>query len=320
MQLGFLIGLGGGLGVRAAVLFGGARLAAAEHPAPAADAAAHPAGRARLGLAAGRGRRRCRRAGDGGRRQRSVRGRLLPGARRCRWRCIAYLAYLSRPGPAGPQRARVVSGRPAVGGHVALRRRAAGADAAADRRQLRGPARAAWPSSSAACRRAPPSSACRPLTDAQIEALAEFVVAVLPAALGGLLGRHLRPQSLSRRAHRARLRPARARLAGPAGARLSAGLSRCSSPWRSRPRSRPARSAWPGTSFSGALLFAYLIAGPRAHALHRPRPRALDPVVRLRRPSSCSAPTPRLALIVARPARAGPQAQAPLRRLPAPST
>ena len=36
-----------------------------------------------------------------------------------------------------------------------------------------------------------------------------------------------------------------------------------------------------GASFSGALLVAYLIAGSRAHALHRPRPRALDALARL---------------------------------------
>ena len=157
----------------------------------------------------------------------------------------SHLAYLSRPDPAGPQHARVVSGRPAAGGHVALRRRAAGAGAAADRRQLRGPARAHGPSSSAACRRAHPSSACKPLSDAQIEALAEFVVTVLPGALAAYWVGHLRAQSLSGRPHRARLRPARARLAGPAGARLSAGLPAARRPGARRLVRAGRRSASP---------------------------------------------------------------------------
>ena len=80
--------------------------------------------------------------------ERPVRGRLFPGARRAGGAGLAYLAYLSRPDPQRLRRARVVSGGPAAGGHVALWRRAAGADAAADRRQLRRPARAAGASSS----------------------------------------------------------------------------------------------------------------------------------------------------------------------------
>ena len=39
---------------------------------------------------------------------------------------IAYLAYLSRPDPQDPSQARMVPGRPAPRGHIALRRRAAG--------------------------------------------------------------------------------------------------------------------------------------------------------------------------------------------------
>ena len=53
---------------------------------------------------------------------------------------LPYLAYLSRPQPARPRHARVVSGGPPGRGALALWRRAAGARAAPDRRQLRGPA------------------------------------------------------------------------------------------------------------------------------------------------------------------------------------
>ena len=106
-----------------------------------------------------------------------------------------------------------------------------------------------------------PELGLRPLSDQQIEALAEFVVAALPGALAAYWIGHLHAQPLSRRPHRARLRPARARLAGPAGDDLPAGISRCSPCSRSRLPSRPERSGVAGTSFTGALLFAYLIAG-----------------------------------------------------------
>ena len=62
---------------------------------------------------------------------------------------------------------------------------------------------------------------------------------------GGLLDGHLHAQPLSRRPHRARLRPARARLAGPAGDEPIRRASRCSPRLRLPPPSPRARSAWP---------------------------------------------------------------------------
>ena len=226
----------------------------------AADAAADPAGRPRLGLAAGRRWRRCRRPGDGGRRQRCRSRSAISWPRACRRRSSAYLAYLSRPDPAGPEPARVVSGRSAARCHVALRRRAAGAGAAADRRQLRGPARADERVLPAPVARARPSSACKPLSEAQVEALAEFFVAVLPA--------RWRPTGSSSSPSTS-ISPA-ASPAPPGGSGATGRTCRRS----------PIRAGFPllvalalaasfapgvlgvaGTSFSGALLFAYLIAG-----------------------------------------------------------
>ena len=135
-------------------------------------------------------------------------------------------------------------------------------------------------------------------------------------APGGLLGRHLRAQSLSRRAHRAGLRPPRARLAGPAGARLSAGLPAARWRWRWLASLRAGRARRRRHQLHRRAAVRLPARRPRPHALHRPRPRALDAVARLRRPCSVLHPTPRSALIARRPARAGPQAQAPLRRHP----
>ena len=53
---------------------------------------------------------------------------------------IAYLAYLSRPTRTTPTRASGIRPAACVAGALALRRRAAGARAAPDRRQLRGAA------------------------------------------------------------------------------------------------------------------------------------------------------------------------------------
>ena len=218
----------------------------------------------------------------------------------------------------------MVSGRTAGGGAVALRRHAAGADAAADRRQLRDPARADGRVP------APPVRARQPrarhaAADRRAGRRAGRAVRLHPAGRGGgLLARHLRAQSLSRRAHRARLRTARPRLAGPAVARLSAGLSAAAGRWRWPPPSRRACSASPASGCRGALLLAYLLRRPRPDALHRPRPRAAGssgssmPAVLFIEPYTA------VAADAGRAARARPQAEATLRRSslhrPEPST
>ena len=244
MPIGFLIGLGAGLGLRAAVLFGGARLAAARHAAAAADAAALAAGRARLGLAAGGGRRRRRRAG----RWRS--SPALPFA-------VGYFLALGLP--VGADRLSRLSEPPAPARPDAREWYPAGRLLAAmslyggalpvlvlpliggSYEVLRAPMGEFFRRLSHARARARPAAAQRP-ADRGARRVRRRRAA---GRAGGLLARHLRAQSLSGRPHRARLGPARARLAGPAGAGLSAGLSRCSPRWRSPPPSRRASSASP---------------------------------------------------------------------------
>jgi hypothetical protein len=136
MPVGFLIGLGGGL-ASALLFYSAARgspflgtMLFAAHAAPLASC------RARMGLAAGGGRRPCRHARHGGRGQRAVRGRLFPRAGAARG--ADPLSCVSEPAAAPrPRQARVVSRGPAACGRVALWRRAARTRPAVDRRQLR---------------------------------------------------------------------------------------------------------------------------------------------------------------------------------------
>ena len=109
--------------------------------------------------------------------------------------------------------------------------------------------------------RARPSSACGRSATQQIEALAEFVDRRPARRARGLLARHLHAQPLSRRPHRPRLGPPRARLAGPAGARPIRAAFRCWSALALAASFAPGVLGVAGTSFTGALLFAYLLAG-----------------------------------------------------------
>ena len=249
------------LGVRAAVLFGGARLADAEHAPAAADAAAHPARRPRLGLAAGRGRRPCRRA----RRWRSrpalpfaVGYFLALGA--AGGAGLAYLAYLSRPQPAGPDaREWYPAGRlmaamslyggalpvlvlPLIGGSYEVLRaphgrvlpppvdacaRARLAAARPTRRSRRSPS-----SSSPRCR-----ARWRPIGSASSRSTSISPGASrAPPAGSGATGRTCRRSPIRR-------------------------ASRCSLALALAASFAPGAIGVAGTSFSGALLFAYLIAG-----------------------------------------------------------
>jgi hypothetical protein len=171
---------------------------------------------------------------------------------------VAHLAYLSRPDPQDPNArewypaGRLVAGLSLYGGALpvlVLPLIGGSYDV------LRAP----MASSSVACRRAPPSSASNRSTMPRSSAGRVRGYRAAGGA-GGLLGRHLRPQSLSRRTHRARLRSARARLAGSAGARLSAGL-----PPARGPGARGQLCAGDHRRRRGqlqrALLLAYLIAG-----------------------------------------------------------
>ena len=285
--------------LRAAVLFGGAGLAAAEHRPAAADAAALAARRARLGLAAGAVGGRCRRA--------VVHGAIasLPFA-------VGYflalgvpvgagrLSCLSEPPePARPEAARVVSGGPPARGHVALRRRAAGAGAAADRRQLRGPARAhgrVLPAPFGPRRR---ELGMQPLSDGADRGAGRVRRRRPAGGPGGLLALPSSPStSISPAAS-----PAPRAASGATGRTCRRSpirrASRCSSAWRLRHPSRRARSGVAGTSFSGALLVAYLIAGlALMHFIARGRAPWLLWLV-YGGLSSCSVPTRPLALTLA---------------------
>ena len=268
-----------------------------------------------MGLAAGGGRRRRGRARDGDRRQRAVRGRLFPGARAARG--ADPLSCVSEPpARARRQQARVVPSGPAARRPLPLWRRAARARPAPDRGQLRAPAPShgrVLPPPLDAGSRARLAASRRPADRGSLR-----VRRRRPAGRAGrLLDGHLHAQSLSRGPHRARLRPARARLAGPAGDELSAGVSAAR-----RALSRCLLRPGDGGRRRHELLRRPALCLPdrraRPHALYRARPWVLDLVVRLRRPR-------RLWTLHGagadhcRAARAGSQARAPLRRI-APAT
>ena len=260
MRVGFLIGVGGGLA--SALLFYSAARGSPllEHPPAAADAAAVPAGRPRLGLAAGRSRRRCRLAGDGGRRQRSRSRSAISWRSGLPVALAAHLAYLSRPDPQDPNlREWYPAGRllrglslyggalpvlvlPLIGGSYEVLRAPMGEffrrlSTRAPRARLasRSPTRRSrrWPSSSSpSCR-----ARWRP-TGSAIFALNLYLAGRIARA-SGRLGRDW---------------PDLPALAYPPGFPLLVALALVAS-------FVPGTIGVAGTSFSGALLLAYLLAG-----------------------------------------------------------
>ena len=174
---------------------------------------------------------------------------------------IPYLAYLSRPHPQdASQREWYPAGR-LLAAALALWRRAAGARAAADRRQLRDPAAGHGRVLPALSTRAPElglKSARRP---ADRSAGRAFVVAALPGALAAywtaIFALNL---YLGGRIARASGRLGRDWPDLPAMS-LSAGLAAAGRAGALPPRSCRARSAWPAPASPAPCCFAYLIAG-----------------------------------------------------------
>jgi hypothetical protein len=172
---------------------------------------------------------------------------------------IAYLAYLSRPDPQDPTRrewypvGRLLAGISLYGGALPVMALPA---IGGSYEFVRAPMTEVLRRLSARA----PELGLKPLTDAQVEALAEFVVVVLPATLAAYwvailaINLYLAARIARASGQLGRDWPDLPALAYPPGFPLLAALALVAS-------FAPGTVGVAGASFSGALLLAYLIAG-----------------------------------------------------------